>query len=486
MGIAIMGTPSALCVVGCGYVGLVAAACFAEMGHRVFCVDNDQARIDLLRSGGVPIFERDLPELLSRHRNSINFICDIEEAAEASDVVFIAVGTPQDPTGGVDLSYVETAISGLSRTLTRYKVIVEKSTVPVRTSTRIRRLLERHRVDPACFDIASNPEFLREGSAVIDFLHPDRIIVGAESQRAAEVLARVYEPLTSGRYYEQPGALRGPRSAACAPPLLQTSPESAEIIKHASNSFLALKISFINAVSTLAEAVGADIEEIAKGMGMDSRIGPRFLRAGLGYGGSCFPKDVAAFQADSAQSGVGFRLLDDICNINDYQKKVFVNKVAGALWTLRGKRVAVLGLAYKGGTDDIRKSPSIEVVQRLLSEGAVIVAYDPAAMEKTQTVLPVSDNLSYAHNLYDAASGADAALILTDWEEFKSIDLDRLAQVLRYPIVIDGRNLYSAATMVEHGFTYISMGRPDASPQHLRKSCLAAEPSPEASLSEVL
>lgn len=473
-------TPSAICVIGCGYVGLVAAACFAEMGHHVHCVDNDRARIDLLRSGGIPIFEHGLPELFSRHRNAITFTVDTEEGAEASDVVFIAVGTPQDRSGIADMSYVEAAISGLSRTLTKYKIIVVKSTVPVRTSARIRRLLERHRVDPACFDIASNPEFLREGSAVMDFLHPDRIIVGAESERAAQILARVYDPLVSGWYYEQPGALSGPRTAACPPPLLQTSPESAEIIKHASNSFLALKISFINAVSNLAEAVGADIEEIAKGMGMDSRIGSRFLRAGLGYGGSCFPKDVAAFQEDSAQSGVAFRLLDDIRNINESQRTVFINKVWEALWTPRGKRLAVLGLAYKGGTDDIRESPAIEVVHRLLSDGASIMAYDPAAMGKARVALPVSDKMLYADNLYEAATGADAALILTDWEEFKSIDLERLALIMRNPIVIDGRNLYSAATMVAHGFTYISMGRSDASPPHFRK------PSPALPARQVL
>jgi UDPglucose 6-dehydrogenase len=280
--------------------------------------------------------------------------------------------------------------------------------------------------------------------------------------------------------------LSGPRNATCAPPLLQTSPESAEIIKHASNSFLAMKISFINAVSNFAEAVGADIGEIANGMGMDSRIGPRFLCAGLGYGGSCFPKDVAAFQIDSAQSGVGFRLLDDIRNVNDYQKTAFVNKVARELWTLRGNCLAVLGLAYKGGTDDIGDSPAIEVVQRLLLEGAVIAAYNSAAMERAQTVLPMSDHLFYADNLYDCATDADAALILTDWEEFKSIDLNRLSRTLKYPLVIDGRNLYRPATMVGHGFTYISMGRPDASPLHLWKSCLAAEPSPEASVSVML
>jgi UDPglucose 6-dehydrogenase len=308
--------------------------------------------------------------------------------------------------------------------------------------------------------VVSNPEFLREGTAICDFLHPDRIVVGAGTERCAEVLKRIYEPLTSGGYYAQPGALPGPLSADHPARLLVTSTQSAEIIKHASNAFLALKISFINAVANLAEAVDADIEDIAAGMGMDSRIGPGFLRAGLGYGGSCFPKDVAAFHWVAQQQGVDFQLLQEIRNINETQKDIFFNKVLSALWTLRGKRLAVLGLAYKGDTDDIRESPAISVIKKLLEAGAIVSAYDPAAMERARAELPPSEKLSYAAGIYEAAKDADAVLILTDWKEFASIDLAQLNQVVRFPIVIDGRNLYKPQVMQDHGFTYVSVGRP--------------------------
>jgi UDPglucose 6-dehydrogenase len=339
-------------------------------------------------------------------------------------------------------------------------VIVEKSTVPVYTNDWISRVLHRHGVDPDSFDVVSNPEFLREGTAIGDFLHPDRIVVGAGSERSAEVLRRIYEPLTTGSYYAQPGALPGPCSASHPARLLVTSAQSAELIKHASNAFLALKISFINAVANLAEAADANIEDIAAGMGMDRRIGPGFLRAGLGYGGSCFPKDVAAFHWVAQQRGVDFQLLQEIRNINEAQKDIFFNKVLSTLWTLRGKRVAALGLAYKGDTDDIRDSPAIEVVRKLLDAGAIVSAYDPAAMGRAQAVLPPSDKLHYAADLYDAAKDADAALILTDWKVFASIDLVRLHKTVRFPIVIDGRNLYKPQEMFEHGFTYVSVGRP--------------------------
>jgi UDPglucose 6-dehydrogenase len=308
--------------------------------------------------------------------------------------------------------------------------------------------------------VVSNPEFLREGSAVIDFLHPDRIVVGASNERSAETMRRIYEPLTGGSYYAQPGALPGICSASHPARLLVTSTQSAEIIKHASNAFLALKISFINAVANLAEAVDADIEDISAGIGMDSRIGPRFLRAGLGYGGSCFPKDVAAFHWVAQQRGVDFQLLQEIRKINDTQREVFFNKVLSALWTLRGKRLAALGLSYKGDTDDIRESPAIDMIRKLLEAGATVSAYDPAAMERAKTVLPPSDNLSYAADIYEAARDADAVLILTDWKQFAAIDLVKLNQAVKFPILIDGRNLYKPQEMLDHGFTYVSMGRP--------------------------
>ncbi|HEX4031538.1 MAG TPA: UDP-glucose/GDP-mannose dehydrogenase family protein [Terracidiphilus sp.] len=450
-----------ICVIGSGYVGLVAAACFAELGHKVLCVDNDEAKVKTLRDGGVPIYEEHLPELLARHReHGIEFTVDLPSAVERSEAIFIAVGTPQGDSGAADLSFVEAVVSEIARSISDYKVIVEKSTVPVYTNEWISRVLQRHGVVPSGFDVVSNPEFLREGTAVKDFLHPDRIVVGADSERAAGVLRRIYAPLVDGTYYGRPGALPGPCSASHPAPLLVTSAQSAEIIKHASNAFLALKISFINAVANLAEAVDADIEDIAAGMGLDSRIGPKFLRAGLGYGGSCFPKDVAAFHWVAQQRGVDFQLLTEIRKINETQKEVFYNKVLSALWTVRGKRLAALGLAFKGDTDDIRESPAIDVIQKLVAAGASITVYDPAAMERAKTVLPPSDKIRYADNLYDAAKNADAVLILTDWKEFAGIDLVRLNQQVRFPIVIDGRNLYRPEHMRENGFTYVSVGRP--------------------------
>jgi UDPglucose 6-dehydrogenase len=424
-------------------------------------VDNDEARIKTLREGGVPIYERSLPELLAKHMNrGVEFTCDLAAAVQRSEAIFIAVGTPQGDSGAADLSYVEAVVAEIARAINEYKVIVEKSTVPVYTNEWIRRVLHRHGVDPQNFDVVSNPEFLREGTAISDFLHPDRIVVGAGSERATEVLKRLYEPLTGGSYYAQPDALPGACCAQRPARLLVTSAASAEIIKHASNAFLALKISFINAVANLAEAVDADIEDIAAGMGMDSRIGPGFLRAGLGYGGSCFPKDVAAFHWVAQQRGVDFQLLQEIRNINENQKDVFYNKVLSALWTLRGKRLAALGLAFKGDTDDIRESPAIGVIKRLLEAGATVTAYDPAAMERAQAVLPPSDTLIYAADIYAAAKDADAVLILTDWKEFAAIDLVQLQRTVRFPIIIDGRNLYKPQEMLDHGFTYVSMGRP--------------------------
>ena len=456
-----MSKPVSICVIGSGYVGLVAAVCFAEIGHQVTCVDNDEARVKNLCDGGVPIFERHLPELLAKHLGrGVRFTSDLSAAVEPCEAVFIAVGTPQGDNGAADLSYVEAVVSQIARSVNGYKVIVEKSTVPVYTNEWIRRVLHRNGVAAQSFDVVSNPEFLREGTAVIDFLHPDRIVVGADSERAADVLRRIYEPLTGGGYYSQPDSLPGMCSVAEPAKLLVTSAQSAEIIKHASNAFLALKISFINAVANLAETVDADIEDTAAGMGMDSRIGAKFLRAGLGYGGSCFPKDVAAFHWVAQQQGVDFQLLHEIQRVNDTQREVFFNKVRAALWTLRGKRLAVLGLAFKADTDDIRDSPAIDVIRKLLEAGALITAYDPAAMERAKEVLPPSEKLSYAGNLYDAARDADAVLILTDWKEFAEIDLKRLNQAVRFPIVIDGRNLYKPRKMAEHGFTYVSMGRP--------------------------
>ncbi len=454
-----------IAVVGSGYVGLVAAVCFAEMGHNVICVDNDEAKVTALRSGETLIHENHLPELLERYRNKrVHFTTDLAEATRSSQAIFIAVGTPQSETGDADLSYVEAVASEIARSIQGYKVIVEKSTVPVYTNEWIRRVIERNGIRREDFDVVSNPEFLREGTAVEDFLHPDRIVVGADSERASAILTGIYAPLTSGEYYSQPDAIPGCCHALAAPPLLLTSTKSAEIIKHASNAFLALKISFINAVSNLCEAADADVDQVARGIGLDSRIGPKFLRPGIGYGGSCFPKDVAAFRTVAEQMGVDFNLLSEVEKINLNQKKRFLSKVRSALWTLRGKRLAVLGLAFKGETDDIRESPAIDLVEMLLAEGSSVVAFDPAAMTRAALEVPPSNQMRYASTIEEAARDADALLILTDWDEFAQLDLDALHSTLRYPIVIDGRNLYDPQAMLAHGFTYLSIGRPAVTP----------------------
>ena len=467
-----MTKPVSIAVVGSGYVGLVAAACFAEIGHQVICVDNDERKVAMLREGGVPIHEDYLPELLNRYRNgAITFTSDLKDATEKADAIFIAVGTPQSLTGSADLAYVDAVASEIARSITSYKVIVEKSTVPVYTNEWIRRVIERNGVPCELFDVASNPEFLREGTAVGDFLHTDRIVIGTDSDRAAEVLRTIYEPLTSGDYYRNAHAVPGCCSAEATPPLLHVSTKAAELIKHASNAFLAVKISFINVVSNICEAVGADIEQVAKGVGMDERIGPRFLRAGIGYGGSCFPKDVAAFRYVAEQFGINFGMLAEVEKINAEQKLRFFQKVRSALWTFRGKRLGVLGLAFKGGTDDIRDSPAIELVQMLLKEGCSIDAFDPAAMERAAEVVPASNCMHYVEDAYAAAKGKDALLILTDWQEFAELELDQLHRALRYPIVIDGRNLYQPEHMSRAGFTYLSVGR-FAEPQHKYASVL--------------
>ncbi len=458
---------SSICisVVGSGYVGLVAAACFAEIGHRVICVDNDESKVAMLRAGGVPIHEEYLKELLDRHRGtSITFTSDLREATREADAIFIAVGTPQSGTGSADLSYVDAVASEIARSIDTYKVIVEKSTVPVYTNEWIRRVVERNGVPRELFDVASNPEFLREGTAVVDFLHTDRIVVGTDSPRAAALMSAIYEPLTSGSYYTRENSVPGELNENNLPPLLHVSTKAAELIKHASNAFLAVKISFINVVANICEAVGADVKQVAQGMGMDARIGPRFLQAGIGYGGSCFPKDVAAFRYVAEQFGIPFGLLSEVEKINVEQKRRFFQKVRSALWTFRGKKLGVLGLAFKGGTDDIRDSPAIEIVEMLLREGCSIDAYDPAAMERTAEVLPSSGSMHYVDDAYAAARGKDALLILTDWQEFAELDLDRLQQSLRYPIVLDGRNLFDPEHMASRGFTYHSVGRQDALP----------------------
>jgi len=451
-------------VVGSGYVGLVAGACFADLGHEVILVDNDRQKLAALESGQVPIHEKFLPELLERHRGRrLIFSGDVQAAVRKSAAIFIAVGTPPTEQGDADLSYVESVARGISGAIKGYKVIVEKSTVPVYTSDWIRKVMLRNAAPPDCFDVASNPEFLREGTAVTDFLYPDRIVLGTDSERSVSVLREIYAPMTDGSYYERPDAVPCPEGAKVPPPVIVTSSKSAELIKHASNAFLAMKISFINAVASVCEAVGANVQQVCEGIGSDRRIGPRFLNPGIGYGGSCFPKDLMAFRSVARECGYEFRLLDEVKRINEEQQQRFLRKVRSALWTLRDKRLGILGLAFKGGTDDIRESPALLLVQSLLQEGCQIAAYDPAAMKRAQEVLTAG--VEFASSAYEAAHGADALLILTEWEEFRTLDLGRLQREMKYAIVVDGRNLYDPESMVRYGFTYYSIGRAAAVPE---------------------
>ncbi|HEX4020712.1 MAG TPA: UDP-glucose/GDP-mannose dehydrogenase family protein [Acidobacteriaceae bacterium] len=448
-------------VVGSGYVGLVAAACFAEMGHPVVCVDTDQQKIDAHRQGIPTIHECFLTELVQRHHNrSLRFTTELADAVQGAEAVFIAVGTPQSGDGKADLSYVESVAHEIARSMHHYTVIVEKSTVPVYTNEWIRHLIEESGIAGTQFDVVSNPEFLREGTAVTDFLHPDRIIVGTESTRAAEVLQRIYAPLTTGTYYDQPEAIAGRCTSIEPPPILLTSAKSAELIKHASNAFLAMKISFINTVANLCEAANANVMEVARGMGLDHRIGEQFLQPGIGYGGSCFPKDVAAFRAVAEALGVDFALLSEVEKTNMRQRELFFEKVVTAIGPLNGKRLAVLGLAFKGGTDDIRESPAMALVQMFLAAGCRVVAFDPAAMSRAQQELAAEPHLQYADSEYAAAAGAAALIILTDWPQFGALDWVRIRNILAAPLVLDGRNVCRATEMAAHGFTYISVGKP--------------------------
>jgi UDPglucose 6-dehydrogenase len=461
-------------VIGSGYVGLVAATCLAELGHNVICVDSDSAKIAALNAGDTLIHEDCLQELLSRHRGTrLSFSTSIEEAAREALVIFIAVGTPSAQDGSVDLSCVEAVARSLAGSMNGYKLIVEKSTVPVYTSEWIQNALVAKGRAPGEFDVVSNPEFLREGTAVTDFLYPDRIVVGASSAKASAIMREIYAPLIDGCYSQLASAVPRPERARLLPMYIETSPRSAELIKHASNAFLALKISFINAVANFCEAVGANIEEVCRGIGSDGRIGPDFLRAGIGYGGSCFPKDVAAFRAVAREFGFEFPLLDEITRINEEQRARFIRKVRGALRTIKGKRLAVLGLAFKDGTDDVRESPAILVIEKLLEEKCQVIAFDPAAMDRARQVL--GNKIHYAADAYAAADGADVLLILTEWKEFANLDLVRIKRLLRSPIVIDGRNVFSQSEMTEAGLNYQSVGRPtlEASPALLKKGHIA-------------
>ncbi|MGA2962168.1 MAG: UDP-glucose/GDP-mannose dehydrogenase family protein [Candidatus Korobacteraceae bacterium] len=446
-------------VVGSGYVGLVSAVCFAELDHRVMSVDNDSTKLESLRSGEVPIHEKLLRELLQRHLGkNVTFSGDIEDAVRWADVVFITVGTPSTKLGEADLSYVEAVVRRIAAAIDGdKKLIVEKSTVPVRTCEQLRRSLQLYGCAPELFSVASNPEFLREGSAVMDFLCPDRIVIGVDDEYSEALLREIYRPLTDGSYYKR---VATPSANIQAPPrLLVTSAKSAELIKHASNAFLAMKISFINAVAEVTEAVGADIGQICEGIGSDARIGSKFLNPGIGYGGSCFPKDVNAFKAVAKSVGYEFGLLTEVMLINEEQRVRFIQKIRRALWTLRGKRIATLGLAFKGGTDDIRESPAIDIIERLIAEGVNVVAFDPAAMDRAREYFAGATGVSFVDSPYQAIDNADALVILTEWQEFAELDLVRVKRLLKLPIVIDGRNLYAIEAMQKARLIYHSIGR---------------------------
>lgn len=446
-------------VIGSGYVGLVSALCLAEIGHQVIAVDSDTEKIAALTRCEAPIYEALVPELLQRHNGKrLRFSAFLKAAVTASDVVFLAVGTPQSESGDADLSQIEAVAKEIAPVLHRSTLIVEKSTVPVCTCDSLRETLRRNGAHAGWFSVASNPEFLREGSAVTDFLYPDRIVVGADDEFSRIMLREVYRPLTSGAYYRREDAVPCPSRTQKRALLLLTGAKSAELIKHASNAFLATKISYVNTLACLAEAVGADIDEVCAGMGSDPRIGSEFLRAGVGYGGSCFPKDIAAFEAVARRSGVDFPLLRHVAMINEGQRSRFVDKVKRALGPLAGKRIGVLGLAFKEDTDDVRESPAVAIVRELVRQGARLCAYDPEAMTRARGVLP-SGHITYANDPYDAAWGSDALLILTAWRQFAKLDLQRLHSVMQAPVIFDGRNVFAPEEMAAAGFVYHSVGR---------------------------
>lgn len=432
-----------LSIIGSGYVGLVSGACFAEVGHTVICVDNDQRKVDSLQAGNIPIYEPGLEELVTRNvaAGRLRFTNSIEDGVDHSQVVFIAVPTPPQTDGSVDLSYIERVAREIAGVLKpgQYRVIVDKSTVPVKTGDKVADTIKRYGKSGAEFDVVSNPEFLREGCAVADLMHPDRIVVGSKSDKALALMKKLYEPFMA--------------------PILVTDINSAELIKHAANSFLALKISYINAVSAICDASGADIEKVADGIGMDRRIGRNFLNAGLGYGGSCFPKDLAAFIAISDQLGVPFTLLKEVQRINVSQRERFMKQLRDKLWILRDKKIAVWGLTFKQDTDDIRCSVAVDLIQDLIKEGAHVTAYDPKGMENVRHFKMIPE-VKLAATALEAAQDAEALIIATEWHEFAKVDLAQLKEVMASAMVFDGRNLLDPATMHQMGFQYTSIGRP--------------------------
>jgi UDPglucose 6-dehydrogenase len=429
-------------VIGTGYVGLVTAAGLAELGHQVQGVDKDTHKIEKVSRGIVPIYEPGLDELLrsNTEKGRLLFSSDLSETIQQADVVFVCVGTPQQEDGSADMCQIEEVSRQIAENLNRYKLVVEKSTVPVKTSFWIKRTMNLYRKSDTEFDIASNPEFLREGSAVSDFLNPDRIIIGVETERARDILLGIYEKFKDR--------------------IVVTNIDTAELIKHASNSFLAVKISYINLISNICDKTEANVEQVAAGMGLDPRIGGRFLKAGIGYGGSCFPKDIRALVKIGEDLGVDMSLLKEADRINADRARVFLDKIKQALWILKDKNIAVLGLAFKPETDDIREAPSIRVIRELLREGSRLRLYDPQAMDNMKQLYPEEPRrLAYLSSPYQAAEGANALLVLTEWTEFAGLDLKKLKAAMANPIIVDGRNVFEAAVVRRLGFEYYSIGR---------------------------
>lgn len=428
-----------LCIIGTGYVGLVTGACFSEVGHHVICVDNDEAKVRKLQAGGIPIYEPGLEEMVKKNvaEGRLSFTNSTAEGVQKSDVVFIAVPTPPNPDGSVDLSFIERVARDIAAAMTSYKIVVDKSTVPVKTGEKVAETIKRYCKAKVEFDVVSNPEFLREGFAVEDLMKPDRVVVGVRSERPVAAMKEIYQPFKA--------------------PIIVTDINSAELIKHAANSFLALKISYINAISVICEKSGANVEEVANGIGMDTRIGRKFLNASLGFGGSCFPKDLSAFIKIAEELGYSFDLLKEVQTINAQQMERFVRKITDTLWVLRDKKIGVLGLAFKQNTDDVRMSPAIDLCQRLIKEGAKLRVHDPKAMEKAKALLP--QDVVFVDDMNAVAEGCDALVIATEWSEFKQLDLERAKKGMTHPIMFDGRNLFDVQEMERLGFVYKSIGR---------------------------
>jgi len=432
-------------IIGSGYVGLVTAVCFADLGHDVICIEKDETKLQKLKKGIVPIYEPGLDELLEKNiqANRIRFSHSIQEGVSFSNILYLCVGTPQGEDGKADLSQVEEASRQIALYMDDYKLIVEKSTVPVNTHQWVKKTIKRYLKNKEIeFDVASNPEFLREGSAIYDFMNPDRIVVGVESKRAEELLRELYKYFIEKNFK-----------------FLVTTPAAAELIKHASNSFLAMKISYINMIADLCEKVGADINQVADGIGSDKRIGRSFLNAGIGYGGSCFPKDVKAFIKIAEEHGLEFGLLKETEKINQQKRLRFIEKIEEVLWISKEKNIAVWGLAFKPNTDDIREAPSIDVIKELDHLKANLFLYDPKAMDNFKSIFPEKENIHYTNDPYSAVENADALLILTEWDEFIHIDLSKVKSKMRLPIIIDGRNIYDKNRLVQMGFEYYSIGR---------------------------